>query len=242
MVIDPADVSSNSRDAILEMEDVDLAMPEFSGQGLAADLTVCAGELVLIDVDDMQQERLLSDAICGLKRPVLGAIRFQGWDWLGLPPDNANARRGRIGCAIARSAWLPHLSLLDNIVLQQLHHTRRDVADICDEAADLATRFGMLGLPMGLPAAYSDAQLQRAALVRAFLGEPALVLVGDRQTAAAEPIITPLMNTIREARDRGAAVICFTLDNAFGRDESLPLSQSYAIRSGRLSRKTQSHE
>jgi phospholipid/cholesterol/gamma-HCH transport system ATP-binding protein len=235
-MVDVTSPSFEAQNTVLEMADVWLTLPEHGSQGLAADLTISPGELVLIDADDGQSERLLTDAVCGLKAPARGTIRFQGRDWAGLPPDIANARRGRIGSATSRSPWLPYLSLLDNILLQQLHHTRRALDDIREEAARLAYRFGMLGLPADLPGSYSDAQLRRAALVRAFLGEPALVLIGAHETSGAEAMLTPLMNTIREARDRGAAVICFTLDSAFGRDESLPISQSYAIHGGRLHR------
>jgi phospholipid/cholesterol/gamma-HCH transport system ATP-binding protein len=61
--------------------------------------------------------------------PAQGHVSFLNQDWARLPSDLANALRGRIGRVFARDTWLAHLSLLDNVVLRQLHHTRRSFAE-----------------------------------------------------------------------------------------------------------------
>jgi hypothetical protein len=56
--------------------------------------------------------------------PARGTVRFLGRAWSEIRSDQANALRGRIGHVLRRNAWIPHLNLL----LPQLHHTRRPYA------------------------------------------------------------------------------------------------------------------
>jgi hypothetical protein len=47
-------------------------------------------------------------------------------------------------------------------------------------------------------------------------------------------IISALMNAVREARERGAAVIWLTQKNLIWNDQTLPVSQRYRIVAGKL--------
>jgi phospholipid/cholesterol/gamma-HCH transport system ATP-binding protein len=189
---------------------------------VAIDLTLRAGDLVLVDPGDEQHEQLLADVTCGLVPPARGTVRFLGRAWSEVPPDQANALRGRIGQVLRRGAWIPYLSLLDNLLLPQLYHTRRPYEAIRAEAAGWAAWFGLAGLPTGRPADVPSPILARAACVRAFLGAPSLIVVESLAGGLADGLLTPLVNAMRTARDRDAAVLWFVREPDIYGDRTLP--------------------
>ena len=105
---------------------------------------------------------------------------------------------------------MSNLDIDENITLSQRHHTRRAVRDITDEATVLARQFGLPGLPLGKIDHLRRQDLQKAACVRAFLGEPVLILAEDPTRHVYADIIAPLVNTLFAARKRGAAVLWAT--------------------------------
>ena len=84
--------------------------------------------------------------------------------------------------------------------------------------------------PVILPAA----DLQRAACVRAFLGRPALIVLEEPTAGIYLEIISALMNAVRAARERGAAVIWLTRKNLIWNDQTLPVTQRYRLVTGKL--------
>ena len=198
------------------------------------DLSICSGELVLVRLARLEQTAGFADACSGIFSPTRGRIFFLGRNWPELPPDHANALRGRIGRVFRTGNWINHLSLMENILLSQLHHTRRPARRLRDEAGKLAEQFGLPGLPLGLPGDFTEADLRRAACVRAFLGRPLLILLEEPTSGIYLEIISALMTAIREARERGAAVIWLTQKDLIWNDQTLPVTQRYRLASGKL--------
>ncbi|HYG89250.1 MAG TPA: organic solvent ABC transporter ATP-binding protein [Azospirillum sp.] len=194
--------------------------------GTEVDLALDAGELVLVDPGDEQHERAIADAACGLVDPVFGAVRMLGRDWRRLSPDLANALRGRIGHGFRPGAWISYMSVIDNIMLAQLHHTTRPEAEIQDEAIRLSVAFGLPGVPTGLPSDCAPGDLARADLARAFMGSPALVILEGPPA----DLTGALVNMIRTVRDRGTAVVWFTPDPDLWHDRAIPASQRCRLR------------
>lgn len=215
-------MSDDRSKAVLRFDDVWLSLPDHQGVGLAVDLTLRAGDMALVQPGDEQHERALADVACGLTPPQRGVVRFLDRDWSALAPDQANALRGRIGHVVREGAWIPYLSLLDNILLPQLHHTRRPYAEILAEAARLAAWFGLPGVPTGRPGEMPPSLLRRAACVRAFLGAPSLIVIETFEGDLDDGLLAPLINAMRVARDRDAAVLWFIQDAGLYQDRSLP--------------------
>src|SRR5690606_6278801 len=138
---------TNPRQAapLLQFEACVLPVPAMPGESFDLDSSLGPGELVLLDIQDRAYEEALTRAICGLLQPIAGTVRFLGAAWRELSPDRANALRGRIGIACRDESWIPYLSILENVILGQLHHTRRPIEAICLEAAQWAARFGLPG-------------------------------------------------------------------------------------------------
>lgn len=197
-------------------------------------LSVYSGELVLIRLARLEQTSTFVDTCAGIIQPTTGAVYFLGRNWPALTPDQANAMRGRIGRVFRTGNWINHLSLMENILLPQQHHTRRSVRQLREEAGELAQQFGLPGVPLDLPGDIPAADLQRAACVRAFLGRPALILLEEPTSGIYLEIISALMNAVREARERGAAVIWLTQKNLIWNDQTLPVTQRYRLVAGKL--------
>ena len=222
---------------ILEKQRVILRFDKFvfrsrTGAGAASDeisLNVCGGDLVLIRLARMEQTTVFADACAGIIEPRSGSLSFLGRNWPDLPPDQANALRGRIGRVFNTGNWVNHISVMDNILLPQHHHTRRSARRLCDEAGQLAEQFGLPGLPLGLPGDLTAADLQRTACVRAFMGRPSLILLEEPTSGIFLEIISALMRAVRKARERGAAVIWLTRKELIWNDQTLPVTQRYRL-------------
>lgn len=197
-------------------------------------LSVCSGELVLIRLARLGQTAAFADACAGIIRPGRGAVSFLGRKWSEMSPDQANALRGRIGRVFITGNWVNHLSIMDNILLAQRHHTRRSGRQLYDEAGELSQQFGLPGLPLGMPGDFTAADLQRAACVRAFMGRPLLILLEEPTSGIFREIISALMSAVREARERGAAVIWLTRKDLIWNDQTLPVTQRYRLVAGKL--------
>lgn len=233
----PDAVADRRAPAVLEFDTVRASYDR--GLSLAgASLALAPGSFELIDAGDQGQAAAFCDLCSGLTDPTAGAVRFLGHDWKGLPHEYANALRGRIGRAFAEEGWVPHLSLVENVLLQQQHHTRRTEADILAEASVLARDFGLPGVPISAPDDVAPFDLARAALMRAFLGEPMLILLEHPLRGRYVDLVEPLVNVIADARRRGAAVLWLTLTPAIWALQSLPVTGRFRLSEGRLARTT----
>ncbi len=233
----PGQAEARGLPHVLEIDDVRASL----GNGMRlghASLSLAQGSFELMDAGDAGQAAAFSDLCSGLVDPAAGAVRFLGHDWRTLPHDYANALRGRIGRVFADEAWAPHLSLIENILLPQRHHTRRPEQALLAEASALARAFGLPGLPVSRPEEATPFDRARAALVRAFVGDPALILLEHPLQGRYVELLEPLVNVIGRARRRGAAVLWLTLTPATWAMRNLPTTGRLRLSEARLARIT----
>jgi phospholipid/cholesterol/gamma-HCH transport system ATP-binding protein len=186
------------------------------------------GDCVFIEVTDGIEPGRFADLCSGLVRLRSGEVQFLNRDWQGLPGVYADALRGRIGRFFGSGGWLPFLDVESNILLQALHHTRRSREDLRSEALALAHEFGLPGLPLDRPSDLSPADLDRAALIRTFLGEPLLVLIEDRGDTPLSRS-SAVLNRIAVACDRGAAIAWLVRQHSASLQVPLPASQHFRL-------------
>ena len=220
------------RRVVLRFEDTIIVTdPERGAATEAINLSIYGGDLVLMR---LALTTRFADVCSGLIHPIRGGVYFLGNNWQMLPPDQSNAMCGRIGRVFSTGSWIEHSPLIENILLPQLHHTRRGVDRIRDEAAALAELFGLPGLPLGLPGSFMPVDLQRAACVRAFLGQPWLILLEEPTAGMGPNFLFALINAIRSVRDRGAAVIWMTGRDEVWNDLSIPAAYRYRAAARKL--------
>lgn len=176
----------------------------------ALDLQLEAGELALVDARDPMLASAFADLCCGLHPPAEGEVRFLQRDWSRQPAEMADALRGLIGRVMSNPGWLRFLDATINVLLQQIHHTRAELDVLCEDAARLATHFGLPGLPNGPMTELSPGDLVRLGYVRAFVGEPKLVVLESPVQGLYQDMVPALLNRLWEVRDRGGAAIWLT--------------------------------
>ena len=204
------------------------------GETIDFEMNLDGGDLALVNLERPRFGSILADACCGLHQAAEGAIFFLGKDWSLLPSNTANALRGRIGRVFTFGNWINRLTLLENILLPQLHHTSRKFTELRNQAVHLAEHFGLPGLPTGLPDDAMRTDHQRAACIRAFLGQPSLILLEEPTFGVYPEILPPLINAIRNACDRGCGVIWLTLEDHIWNDPLLPATHRYRLTARKL--------
>ena len=170
-------------------------------------LHIHRGELLLVRLERENERLPLADVTEGLVPPAQGSVKFLGEDWQGMSADHAAAQRGKIGRLFEDDGWISDLNVDQNIMLSQRHHTRRSEEDIMNEALKLARVFGLPGLPHGRPGSMRRWDLRKAACVRAFLGQPAFVIIEQPAHGVYADLMAPLVNATQSARKRGAGIL-----------------------------------
>lgn len=146
-----------------------------------------------------------------------GAIRLDGTDITDSGVDADEVRR-RIGIVFQSYNLFPHMSVLDNVTLgprRALKVARREAEE---RARHLLDRFGLGDKVDEYPNRISGGQNQRAAIVRALMGEPEILLL-DEVTSALDPeLVGEVLAVIRDLADRGLTMVLATHEMGFARD------------------------
>jgi len=200
--------------------ELDRACPVFDERGLIStefSFRLMPGECALIETRETFRAALFADLCTGMSPLASGVARCMGLDWTELGEREVWALRGRVGRIATKGAWVDLFGTHMNIMMPQLHHTRTSTARIVDEAQRLGQRFGLPGLPVLPPTRLSAMDLRRASCVRAFLGEPSLLLLEEPVHEQPLDLYQAFLEVMTNARDRGAAVIWFASDPAVWR-------------------------
>ena len=115
----------------------------------------------------------------GLLKPDSGQVQLDGQDPYALTPDvRAEFRARTIGFVFQQFHLVPYLSVLDNILAPALAVTASR-SEARDRALQLIERFGLSDRREHVPAKLSTGERQRAAMARALLNEPKLILADE---------------------------------------------------------------
>jgi phospholipid/cholesterol/gamma-HCH transport system ATP-binding protein len=200
-------------DEILSFRGVSVAVPPPYEFGLEdVNLVLKRGELALISVERGHGLSPLADTAQGLIVPDQGGVYFLGKNWIDLSPAAAAASRQMIGRVFRGGGWISNLNIDENITLGQRHHSHKPIDEIYQEAEKLGIFFGLKSLPGSRPAHVRRSLLRRSGWVRAFLGDPELILLEEPLKDAYTDVLHYLMKGIAEALARGAAILWITSD------------------------------
>lgn len=193
-----------------------------------------AGELALIGVEKGRRHLPLADAAQGLIEPDEGRVTFLDRDWRDLDPNFASAERGRIGRVFETAGWVSNLNVDENVTLSQRHHTDRPVGEIEEEAEELARLFGLAELPKVRPTGLNRSTRRRAEWVRAFIGDPLLIILEYPLSDVYTEALDYLLKGVTEARKRDSAILWLTSDFRPQRAGVLTPTYRYQLKNERL--------
>jgi phospholipid/cholesterol/gamma-HCH transport system ATP-binding protein len=125
--------------------------------------------------------------IGGLLRPDQGSVRVAGRDMGRLSKAGLFEQRRRIGMLFQHGALLDSMTLFDNVALPLREHSRLSEADIAAEVGRRLDAVGLPGTETLYPRQLSGGMVRRAALARAIVMDPEIVLC-DEPFSGLDPV------------------------------------------------------
>lgn len=146
-------------------------------------------------------------------RPSRGLIFVFGENIADLPASGRAALRRRIGIVFQDFRLLDHLTTWENVALP-LRVMGRKESDYAEDVTDLLHWVGLGNRIHAYPEVLSGGEKQRAAIARAVIGRPELLLA-DEPTGNVDPAIgNRLLRLFVELNRLGTSVILATHDYA----------------------------
>lgn len=143
------------------------------------------------------------------QQPTTGRIELFGADTSGLSPGKLAALRRRVGVVFQDFRLLEGLPLLDNIALPRLI-AGAAVAEARAEAAELLEWVGLAERSNAQPQSLSGGEQQRAAIARAVISRPSLIVADEPTGSVDDAMADRLMALFEELNRQGAAVVMAT--------------------------------
>jgi ABC-type lipoprotein export system ATPase subunit len=143
------------------------------------DLRIAAGELVVLKGDSGSGKSTLLSLLAGLDRPTRGDLTVANHD-LNKTSDTelTHFRRQVVGMIFQSFNLLPTLNVLENVCLPALL-AGKSIAKSRTKAMELLKWLGLDSRINHLPAQLSGGEMQRTAIARALINDPAVILADE---------------------------------------------------------------
>jgi len=176
------------------------------------DLSINTGDAVLLLGPSGSGKTTLLSVLAGLLKPSQGQVLIEDKDFYALSSSARDHVRGQsFGFVFQTLHLLPSLTLAQNIALAA------DMAETQAEEGRLERLLKTLGLTDKAhrkPNALSQGEQQRAAIARAVLLRPKIIMADEPTSALDDANAEGVMNLLEEqAKDTGAALLIATHDN-----------------------------
>ena len=173
------------------------------------DLAIAEGEFVAIMGPSGCGKSTLLNTLGTIDRPTSGRYLFGDRDLAQLPEsDLAQFRAASLGFVFQSFNLIDELTIEENVALGLAY--RKDVSDRKARVAAAMDRIGIAHRARHFPHQLSGGQQQRAAIARAIVGDPKLILAdeptGNLDTANGEQV----MNILTTLNDSGSTIVMVT--------------------------------
>ncbi|MFG1704332.1 amino acid ABC transporter ATP-binding protein [Nonomuraea sp. M3C6] len=179
-------------------------------------LNVRQGEVVVIIGPSGAGKSTLCRAINRLESIDSGTISVDGTP---LPAEGRQLARLRaeVGMVFQSFNLFAHKTVLDNVVLGQVHVLKRPKDAAVRKARELLDRVGIGGQAAKFPAQLSGGQQQRVAIARALAMEPKVILF-DEPTSALDPeMVNEVLEVMTSLARDGMTMVVVTHEMGFAR-------------------------
>jgi putative ABC transport system ATP-binding protein len=187
------------------------------------DLLIKAGEFTALLGASGSGKSTLMNLIAGLDRPTSGAIVVDGKDLARMSPEElARYRRHTVGMVFQSFNLVPTMTLKENVELpMRFAEVQREERE--GRVQEALKKVGLAARLTHRPSELSGGEQQRAALARALVNRPKLLLADEPTGNLDSRTGTEIMNLIRELNESmGMTVIMVTHER--------PLAEQYVRR------------
>ena len=153
-----------------------------------ASLEIPDGEVVALIGPSGEGKSVLLKHVAGLMRPDSGRIVFNGKDLFGLGRAELVSLRSRFGFLFQNGALFDSMTVYDNVAFPLREKTRLSEKEIREQVLAELEQVGLTGAEDKFPAQLSGGMAKRAALARALIRSPEIMLF-DEPTTGLDPII-----------------------------------------------------
>ena len=197
-------------------------------------LKMGAGESIAVLGPSGSGKSTLLNIIGALDRPSEGSVILEGQDLTNLDEGRlAFIRNQEIGFVFQMHHLLPHLTVLENVLIPTLAYPDKGKSDLFSRrAGDLIEKMGISECMNRRPGELSGGQRQRAAVARALINSPKLLLADeptgslDHETAVS---VMDMLNDLNRTENIALIVVTHAIDLA------KKFEKIYSLRDGGLS-------
>jgi len=194
------------------------------------DLVIGAGEFVAVTGPSGSGKSSLLNILGCLDRPDSGRYLIEGQDVAGLDDEaTSDIRNRKIGFVFQSFHLLPRLTVLENVLLPLRFH-REPPAWAEDHARELLDHVGLSDRSHHRPNELSGGQVQRAAIARALLLKPALLLADEPTGNLDSKSAADVLGLIDQVHRGGQTVVLVTHDH----DVAAHAPRGIRLRDGRI--------
>lgn len=203
---------------LVSLEEVEIRFDDDEPVLRGVDLSVSAGERLLILGQSGSGKSTILRLVTGTLRPTGGTVRFKGDDLAQMGRRRLNRARQRMGMVYQYSALISSLSVRDNLALPLEELTDKSRSEIDEAVRHNLERVGMVEALDKMPAELSGGMKKRVGFARGIMLEPELLLF-DEPTAGLDPVMRAVLDEliIDLSEKSGAACIVVTheMESAF---------------------------
>jgi putative ABC transport system ATP-binding protein len=193
-------------------------------------LEIGAGEFVAITGPSGSGKSTLLHLLGCLDRASRGEVRFRGEDVAALDDERVSAlRNAEIGFVFQSFHLIPRLTVVENVEVPLLY-ANVSLAEARERARRATGAVGLAAREAHRPTELSGGECQRAAIARAVVNEPVLLLADEPTGNLDAKTGAEVMEVFRGLNDAGTSVVVVTHNPAVAGFASRVLE----LRDGRL--------
>lgn len=181
------------------------------------DLQVNQGDIIAIIGPSGSGKSTLLHCINKLEEPTAGHIFIDNEDIIN-PECNINAVRQKVGMVFQHFNLFPHMTVIKNLEKPAKIVKKLDNRTILEKSQMLLNKVGLLDKADTYPDQLSGGQKQRAAIVRALMMNPEIMLF-DEPTSSLDPEITKeVLHTMKQLAEEKMTMLIVTHEIGFAKE------------------------
>ncbi|MDY6903621.1 MAG: hypothetical protein SWH61_02950 [Thermodesulfobacteriota bacterium] len=179
------------------------------------DLSIAAGEFLVIDTEFPEHASFLLRTLATLVRPLQGTYRFMGTPLRFSNYQDILEYKKRIGYLSAGIGMISNRTIMSNLLLPRYYAENSLSLALAPETENLCERFGLTGRLLRQVTDATNWDLRTATIIRELMKHPDLLLVERPEEMVPPGTRTVLVDILQQAIADGKPVILFSRDRKF---------------------------